>query len=172
MRGENNGYMNAEAWTVAMAKRGFTVLDGKVYHGSGGHIVEVPVPNWSDPGVQAMVAQALAEYGCNRIVQGAKNGEAQDSLNKAFLSGDVDAGDDGDESRRTKLVEGLIAKEITRRVHEKNPTASEAQIASTIAKFHDDIGRQIVASGKYAIVRKKAGAKDAGGETAEAVDIL
>jgi len=169
-RGEQMNYMDSEAWTVAMAKRGFTVLDGKVYHGSGGHIVEVPVPNWSDPGVQAMVAQALAEYGCNRIVQGAKNGEAQADLNKAFTSGDVDASDDGDESRRTKLVEGLIAKEITRRVQEKAPNASEAQIASTIAKYHDDVGRQIVAAGSYTIVKKKA-AKGGAAETAEAIEL-
>lgn len=172
-RGEQNGadFMTQDEWISAMARRGYTVLDGKVYHGSGGHIAELPLPNWADTGVKSTLAQAWAEFVCNRHLQGAKAGEGQSIVNKVSIAGDVDASDDGDESKRTKIVEALIAKEITRRVKEKAPNATDAQIASTIAKYHDDVGRQIVAAGAYEVAKKKKGATTETGEVAEAIEL-
>jgi len=161
---ETNGvYMDAATWAAAMAKRGFVVIDGVPCHGSGGHIVSLPVPNWSDPGVQAMVAQALAEYGCNRIVQNAKDGKAQSDLADAFAKGDVDAGEDGDESRRVKLVEKLVREELTARIKEKAPNVSDADLEATIRANHDAMAKVIVARGSYKVAEKKKSGKAAPG---------
>lgn len=161
----------ASAWPVAAAKRGYTVLDGKVYHGSGGNIVEVPAPVGFDAipePVRPMVAQAVIEFVCNRIVQGLANGKAQEAATKAIANGDGDGSDD--ESGRLKIVEKLIRDRIAAMVRERKPDASEAVIDKTVDKYHDRIGKDIVASGSYTITRKGKD-KTKAGETVEAMEL-
>ncbi len=137
-----NGALFTETeWHAAAESRKYKVDDGQVWLHSDGRLFPMPLPNFANPAVKALVFQALAQFVGTRIGQTAE-GDVAKAVRAALIDGEIPRANSNDAYEAIYLAE--IAARMEKRgvaPPDKNATAAEKADYAGSLKLTADAAR-------------------------------